>query len=139
MKKISIALLAMIFLVSCVSFEIGNTEKEMVAKIAARHIGFELNKNYPDIAREVLALSKGILATKDSGETIRIIVDRIVFVLTSETISDPLLVMDIQDLIALLGIRVDVEITEGQMVIIRAVARNLIEGIELEESYGKQT
>ena len=131
MKKISITLMVIVaFLVGCVSFEIDNTEKELVAKIAARHVGFEVEKRYPDIAIEILALSKGILVAKED-EIVSVIVDRIVFVLTSELIDDPLLIMDIQDLVGMIKIQVDVEITEDQMAIIRAVAEGLIEGIDL--------
>ena len=123
--------LAMVFLFcGCISFQIGDTEKEMVAKIAARHVGFEMQKKYPDIAVEVLALSRGILVAKE-GEIVSVIVDRIVFVLTSELIDDPLLIMNIQDLVSMVKVQADVEITDDQMAIIRAVAEGLIEGIEL--------
>ena len=131
-KKLAGLVLAMVFLLcSCVSFEIGNTEKKLVAKIAARHVGFELEKRYPDVAVEVLALSEGLLVAEES-DIIKVILDRVVFVLSSEVISDKLLAMDIQDLISMIKVQVDVEITEDQMVIIRAVAGGLIEGIELE-------
>jgi hypothetical protein len=133
MKKLSVALMIIVvFLAGCVSFEIGNTEKELVAKIAARHVGFELEKRYPDIAVEVLALSEGLLVAEES-EIIKVVLDRVVFVLSSEVISDKLLVMDIQDLVGMIKVQVDVEITEDQMTIIRAVASGLIEGIELQE------
>ena len=131
MKKISIALIIIVvFLAGCVSFEVGSTEKELVAKIAARHVGFELEKRYPDIAVEVLALSEGLLVAEES-EIIKVLLDRVVFVLSGEVISDKLLVMDIQDLVGMIKVQVDVEITEDQMAIIRAVAGGLIEGINL--------
>ena len=131
MKKISIALMVIVvFLAGCVSFEVGNTEKELVAKIAARHVGFELEKRYPDIAVEVLALSEGLLVAEES-EIIKVILDRVVFVLSSEVISDKLLMMDVQDLISMIKVQVDVEITEDQMAVIRVVAGGLIEGINL--------
>jgi hypothetical protein len=97
-----------------------------------RHVGFELEKRYPDIAVEVLALSEGLLVAEES-EIIKVVLDRVVFVLSSEVISDKLLVMDIQDLVGMIQVQVDVEITEDQMTIIRAVASGLIEGIELQE------
>ena len=130
MKRISILLLVMVFLAGCVSFGARSNEGEVVTKIAARHMGYNLNKNYPDVAEKIFKLSNDILATKDS-EVIRIAVDKIVSILTGEAIEDPLLRMDTQDLISLLGVRVDVEITEDQLTIIRSVARNLVEGIEL--------
>ncbi|MCK4328742.1 hypothetical protein KAX02_02760 [candidate division WOR-3 bacterium] len=131
MKKLNVLLMVVIvFLAGCVSFEIGNTEKKLVAKIAARHVGFELEKRYPDIAVEVLALSEGLLVAEED-EIIKVILNRIVFVLTSEIINDPLLIMDIQDLIGLIEIKMDIELTEDQMAIIKAVAGGLIEGINL--------
>jgi hypothetical protein len=132
MKKISVALMIIVvFLVGCVSFEIGNTEKELVAKITARHIGFEVQKQYPDIAREVLALSKGVLVA-EAEETIDVILDRIVFVLTDE-IKDDLIAMDVRDLVSLIKITPDVEITKSQMAIAKVVAKGLIEGIESQK------
>lgn len=131
MKKISLILaLAMVFLVGCISFQVGDAEKELATKIAARHVGCEVEKRYPDIAVEVLALSEDLLVAEES-EVIRIIIDRVIFVLSNEVISDQLLILDIQDLIGLIEVKVDVEITEDQMVIIRAVAEGLIEGINL--------
>ena len=145
MKRLSIVLaLAMVFLIGCISggptpeitIEIGNAEKELVAKIAARRVGSEVQKRYPDVAVEVLALSKGLLVSEEN-ETAKIIFDQIVFVLSSETISDPLLAMDIQDLIGLINIKANVEITEDYLIIGRAVAKGLIQGIESEKSYGR--
>lgn len=75
-------------------------------------------------------LSEGFLVAEES-EIIKVVLDRIVFVLSSEVISDKLLVMDVQDLISMIKVQPDVEITENQMVIIRTVASGLIEGISL--------
>ena len=133
MKRLIGLGIAMVFLLcGCISFQVGNAEKELVAEIAARHVGAEVQKRYPDIAVEILALSKGILVAEDGG-TIKTVLDRIVFVLTSEIISDKLLVMDIQDLIGLIEVKVDVEITKDQMAIIHVVAEGLIEGISIAE------
>ena len=58
MKKLSIALMIIVvFLAGCISFQVGDTEKELVAKIAARHVGFEVQERYPDVAIEVLEVS----------------------------------------------------------------------------------
>ena len=141
MKKISIVLIIIvIFLAGCISFEIGNPEKELVAKIAARHVGFELEKRYPAVAVEVLALSEGILVAEES-EIIKVVLDRIVFVLTSEVISDKLLLADINTILDLIKVKADIEITEDQMAIIQAVAEGLIEGINLtkKETYHNET
>jgi hypothetical protein len=131
MKKISIALMVIVvFLAGCISFQVGDTERELVAKIAARHVGFEVQKRYPDVAIEVLEVSNDILAVDETNITSST-VDRIVSALTDEVIDDQLLAMGIQDLVGMIRVQVDVEITEDQMAIIRTVVESLIEGIEL--------
>ena len=130
MKKFSIVLIMAIFLCGCISFQVGSDEKELAAKIAARHVGFELQKEYPDIAKEVLALSEEILlAEKD--DILLIAIDRVISVLTDEVIDDPLLAMDIQDLVSLVQIKADVEITQEQKDLVDAISKGLISGIEL--------
>lgn len=132
MKKFNMILVMVIMMAGCAvgqnQVQIDTESQAVIAKIAARHVGYELNKEYPDIAREVAALSEDILIAEES-EIIAVIVDRTIIVLGNEFIDDPLLVMDIQDLIALVEIKADVEIAEGQMVIIKAVAKGLIDGI----------
>lgn len=137
MKKLSIALMIIVvFLAGCISFQVGDTEKELVAKIAARHVGFEVQERYPDVAIEVLEVSNDILVIDETNITSST-VDRIVSVLTNEAIDNQLLVMDIQDLAGMIRVQVDVEITEAQMKIIKAVAKGLVDGIELGGNYGK--
>lgn len=132
MKKISIVLsvIMTIFLCGCISFQVGSDEKELAAKIAARHVGFELQKEYPNIAKEVLGLSKEILlAEKD--DVLLITVNRVISVLTDVVIDDPLLTMDIQDLVSLIQVKVDVEITQEQKALINAISKGLVSGIEI--------
>lgn len=138
MKKISIALMVIVvFLAGCISFQVGYTEKELVAKIAARHVGFEVQKWYPDVAIEVLEVSNDILVVDETNITSST-VNRIISALTDEVIDDQLLARDIQDLVGMIRIQVDVEITEAQMKIIKAVAKGLVDGIELGGNYGKR-
>ena len=136
-KLIGLGMVMVFLLCGCISFQVGDPEKELVAKIAARHVGFEVQKRYPDVAIEVLAVSNDILAADKTNITSSI-VDRIVSVLTNEVIDDKLLIMDIQDLVGMIRVQVDVEITEDQMAIIRAIAEGLIGGIELGGNYGKR-
>lgn len=128
--KIVIILIFALVVIGCipgqVQIQIDPDSQEVIAKIAARHIGNELEKQYPTIAIEVLKLSEEILAT-EKNKTIMAVFDKIVFILTSK-ISDPLLAMDIQNLTDLIEIETEVEITEKQMRL--AIAKGLISGIK---------
>ncbi|MCK4498894.1 hypothetical protein KAU11_00175 [Candidatus Babeliales bacterium] len=111
---------------SPIQIQVDSDSQEVIAKIAARHIGDELEKRYPAIATEVLALSEKILAAEKNDAVVTAF-DKIVFVLTSK-ISDPLLAMDIRDLTDL--IKIEIGITEEQMGLVMAVAKGLISGIK---------
>jgi hypothetical protein len=104
--------------------------QEVIAKITGRRVGSEIAKKYPDIAREVLALSKAIIVA-DEADIIAIVVDRLAVVLSAE-VSDPLLAADINDVLSLIKIETDVGITTEQMTIIKAVAEGLVSGIEIQ-------
>lgn len=111
-----------------VQIQVDPDSQEVIAKIAARHIGDALEKRYPAIATEVLVLSEKILAA-EKNDTVVTAFDKIVFVLTSK-ISDPLLAMDIRDLTNLIKIKPEIGITEKQMGLARVVAKGLISGIK---------
>ena len=111
-----------------IQIQVDPDSQEVIAKIAARHIGDALEKRYPAIATEVLELSEKILAA-EKNDTVVTAFDKIVFVLTSK-ISDPLLAMDIRDLTNLIKIKPEIGITEKQMRLARVVAKGLISGIK---------
>lgn len=135
-RLIGLGIAGMFLFIGCISFQIGDTEKELVAKIAARHVGFEINKKYPDIAIKVKTLSENVLIAEE-GNLAAGIVDSIISVLTDEAIDNLILQADIEDLTNLIEIQTDIEITEEQMTIIRAVAKGLIEGINLGGNHEK--
>lgn len=110
--------------------QIDQDGQEVIAKITGRRVGSEIAKKYPDIAREVLALSKAIIVA-DEPDIIAIVVDRLAVVLSAE-VSDPLLAADINDVLSLIKIETDVGITTEQMTNIKAVAEGLVSGIEIQ-------
>ena len=118
-------------LISCIStqVQIDQGSQEVIAKITGRRVGYELAKKYPDVAREILALSKAIIVVNEP-DIITIIVNRVATILTCE-IADPLLAADISDILSLIKIETDIGITTEQMAISKAVAEGLISGIEM--------
>ena len=132
--KIAIILIFAMVVIGCapsqspVQIQVDQNSKEVIAKITARHIGFEIQKKYPDVAKEVLAISKEILLAKD--DIIATSVKSLTSVLINKVTEDPLLIMDIEDLAALIKINTNVDITKEQIKIFHAVAKGLISGIE---------
>ena len=130
---IMIMIVAMV-LVGCapgqgqVQIQVDPDSQEVIAKITARHVGFELQREYPDVVKEVLIISKKILLAKD--DIIAESVKSLTSVLINKVTDDPLLIMNIKDLVSLIKINADVEITEEQIKIFHAVAKGLISGIE---------
>lgn len=111
-----------------VQIQVDPDSQEIITKIAARHIGDVLEKEYPAIATEVLALSEKILVAGKNDAVVTAF-DKIVFVLTSK-ISDPLLAMDIRDLTDLIKVKPEIGITENQMRLVMVIAKGLISGIK---------
>ena len=111
-----------------VQIQVDPDSKEVIAKITARHVGYEIQKKYPDVAAKVLALSKDVLAAEN--DVVVALINSLASVLVNEVTDDPLLAMDIKDLAALVKIDADVEITGEQVKIFHAVAKGLISGIE---------
>jgi hypothetical protein len=112
-----------------IQIQVDPNSKEVIAKIAARHLGAELQNRYPDVTQEILVLSKDILIAIEDEKLVTL-TDKMASVLTVG-ISDPLLTMDVKDLISLIKIDVGVGVTEDQRNIIKTVARGLVSGIEL--------
>lgn len=134
MKRLSMlfAIIVMIA-VGCAQgqVQVDPASQEAIAKIAGRRAGYELEKQYPEISHEVLALSKAVLVDEEP-DIVRIVIDRLVVVLATE-IDDPLLKADIKDILDMINIQLGVVVTKEQMAVVKAVAEGLISGIELQE------
>ena len=134
MKICIIILIFALVIVGCVpgqvpiQIQVNQDSKEVIAKITARHVGYEIQKKYPDVAAKVLALSKDVLAAEN--DVIAAFINSLTSVLVNEVTDDPLLAMDIKDLASLVKIDASVEITGEQIKIFHAVAKGLISGIE---------
>ena len=111
-----------------VQIQVDPDSQEVIAKITARHVGYEIQKKYPDVAKEVLAISKEILLAKN--DIIATSIKSLTSVLINKITDDPLLIMDIKDLASLVKINANIDITEEQVKIFHAVAKGLISGIE---------
>lgn len=96
------------------------------AKIASRRVGAELQKQYPDVAKEVKAVCKVILLESDEN-ALRPLAEA----LLSEQVKDPMLVADISDLITILELEIEDKITEEQLTLIKIVAYELERGIDI--------
>ena len=126
MKKLSVLFITVIFfVVGCISFQLGGEEKEVIAKITARRVGHEIQKQYPDIAKQVKNVCQKII---DSSGDIKKAVNSLTDLLP---IDDALLKADIRDLLSLIKIEADVEVTRAQKELIRIVADNLQKGMEV--------
>lgn len=123
MKRLSILFLIIVFtIIGCAGIQFTRTEQDVVAKISARHIGDELMKQYPEVALQVADIAKIALAKNDITA-----MDSISNLLLTQ-VKDPLLRLDIRDLLSL--IEVKVEIPEKQATIIKDILQGLIQGIE---------
>jgi len=131
MKICIMIIIAAMTLISCVPAQVNvdSNSQEVIARIAARHVGFELQKKYPDVAKEILMISENILIAEDNA--IDALTKSLTDILVSGVTNDPLLAMDIQDLVALVKIDASVEISEDRIKIVRAIAKGLISGIRL--------
>jgi len=129
-KLLKLSLIVIFLFCGCASIQLGGVEKGVMARIIARHLGFEVQKRSPDVAAEILVLSKKALAVEVSEDTVTI-VNIVVDKLSEEIINAPLLAMDVQDLIELIRVEPGVVVTEEHLKIIRNVAQGLISGIEV--------
>ena len=134
MKSCIIILIFTLVIVGCVpgqgpvQIQVDPDSQEVIAKITARHVGYEIQKKYPDVAAKVLVLSKDVLAAEN--DVVTTLINSLTSVLVNEVTDDPLLAMDIKDLAALIEINANIGITEEQVKISHAVAKGLISGIE---------
>lgn len=135
MKKISAVLLVVVmFVFGCTGGNIQVTQEsqEAIAKIMARRVGYELAKEYPEIAVQVSAVCQEIIA-QEEPDLVRIAINGLIVVLAAE-IDDPLLAADIRDILKLIEIESGIEITDEHMSIVKNVAEALASGIDIYNS-----
>jgi hypothetical protein len=109
--------------------QIDQDSKEVIAKIAGRRAGIELAKEYPDVADQVNTVCQEIIA-QEKPDLISIAVGSLSSLLAAE-LDDPLLAADISDILSMIKIEPDIEISPDQMAVIKAVAEGLASGIEM--------
>lgn len=102
----------------CTLKESNNENQIVIAKITSRHVGDELVKNYPDIAKAVGKICQDIISQENPE-----LINKIIKILNDDQINDPLLRADIQDIISLFN----AEIEKTQ--IAQAIAEGLLSGI----------
>lgn len=130
MKSLSILLILIVALCGCSVVQIAPESQATIAKIAGRHVGYELMLNYPDVAKEVLPVCQTIL-NADGNDLIVNLTDQIIITLISVEINDPLLVADISNLVDMIQVKIETELTPEQAITIKAVAEGLSSGIEI--------
>lgn len=137
MKKLSVALIVIIvFFAGCAidqgqpQIEIDPESQAVIGKIMGRHAGDALAEKYPDIAESVKAICNDIIE-KDDPDIIVTLAKSVVTVLADNQIKDKLLVADIKDILDMITVKSGVEITSEKIAVIKAVAKGLIEGINL--------
>ena len=133
MKIAVIILILAWIMVGCVpgQVQVDQAGQEVIAKIAGRRAGYELAKEYPAIAVEVHAACQEIVA-QDEPDLVGIAVNRLIVVMLAAEIDDPLLAADISDILSMIRIEPGIELTKNQMAVIKAVAKGLVSGIEIE-------
>lgn len=135
MKKFNMLLIVGLLIVGlftgCISgqVQINQESQDAIAKITGRRVGYELAIQYPDVAKEINVICQEIVI-QDEPDFIKIAITRLAIILTAE-FEDPLLAADIQDILALVKIETDIEITSGQIQTIKAAAVGLISGTKI--------
>jgi hypothetical protein len=125
----------MFFAIGCTAFQehvqiqIDQESQEVIARIAGRHAGIELAKEYPDIAKKVMLVCRDIIE-EESLDIIVTLTKSMTELLADEYIADPLKT-DIKDILSKIEIKTEAEITKEWLAITKAVAEGLISGIEI--------
>jgi hypothetical protein len=141
MKKLSVALMmamVMFFAIGCTAFQehvqiqIDQESQEVIARIAGRHAGVELAKEYPNIAEKVVFVCRDIIK-EESLDIIVTLTKSMAELLADEYIADPLKA-DIKDILSMIKVKTEAEITKEWLAITKAVAEGLISGIETEHT-----
>lgn len=112
-----------------ISSGVTGISSNIVASISSRRVGAKLQRTYPDIARKVHSVCSAII---ESEALTHEIMDDLKKAVVTVSIEDKMLRADILDLLSLIKIVPDVEITQQQIVLIRTIATGLKTGIDLE-------
>lgn len=123
MKRVGVLLIGFLFLfglVGCAGIHFSQPEQDVVYKVAARRVGYEIAKEYPKVAEEIVEMSL------EDVETISM---ECVEKMLLAQIDDELLRRDIEDLLGL--VEVDISITERSEDVIKNLIKSLVQGIEV--------
>lgn len=131
MRKLTVGFIALLFisLSACAWFEINHEASEAIAKISSRRIGAELQGRFPEIAKPVYNICQAAITDIEAKNT-NSLIDYLAQLLSQE-IEDSLLVADIIDLIELIQIKPDVDLTVEQINLVKIIAQKIMDGIEL--------
>lgn len=131
MRKFTVMFVAALFIAiaACAWIETNPQTSDAAAKISSRRVGAELQRKYPEIAEPIYLICEAIKVDAGTGSTDALRY-RLQELLVQE-IDDRLLVADIADLIDLIKIKPDVELTEQQRGLIEIIACGLMDGIDL--------
>lgn len=129
MRKITVLLILGLFFSACAWMAQNIESTEVIAKIAARNIGSELQFKQPDVAEDIYKVCKSILKDikTEESEVLKYYIHKILH----QSISDPILAVDLIDLLELIKIEPNISLTEDQILIIKTIADGFISGIEL--------
>ena len=102
MKRITVGLLAIVFLAGCSGIQLGGSSDvatQVLVSIATRNIACSLSTGDPEVVRSL----ENIYASMKTGT----LSDDALAQLSELTMDRPTLAADVQDLIMLLGVRID--------------------------------
>lgn len=133
-SKALISLILCVSLLGCVSNEgqIRPDVSEAGVAILSRHIGLELQKQYPAIADPIKAICSDIVATIQQNQPVSTVyTNKIIDILLTDDIDNRMLILDIVDLINMLKINPDINyLPEDKIKLINIIATNLLIGLE---------
>lgn len=117
------------FTSGCGTIQLKQPEQDVVIKISARRIGYNLQQRHPEIAEKMKPAATEITENDDLS---MVLMDNFITILTME-MNDPLIGMDLRDLFPFIEIDESGNLVERRINNIRTVASGLLQGIELGE------
>lgn len=131
MRKLTVGFIALLFIAlsACAWLEINSETSEAVAKISSRRIGAELQRRFPEIAEPVYNICQAVITDIKTGDT-NVLIDYLAQLLDQE-IGDSLLAADVIDLIELVQIKPNDDLTTDQINLIEIIVQKIMDGIKL--------
>lgn len=133
-SKALVSLILCVSLLGCVSNEgqIRPDVSEAGVAILSRHIGLELQKQYPTIANPIKNICNEIVATIQQNQPVSTVyTNKIIDILLTDDIDNRMLILDIIDLINMLKINPDIHyLPEDKIKLINIIATNLLIGLK---------